>query len=301
MASTTQSSNQVLEAMVWYFGRKECRSIQFVDDVAGSLDGESFDLNAIDEDYNEKKYLFWLDNGSASDPTPAADQTLVAVSYTDNDDAATIAGLFKVAADALEFKCSNSAGLSICENDFIGLITAEVNTNAPSETFTVLQASSGGSLGAIAVGGSEVSPTQSLEDIFRDDEGETLQDQIIKGSSVDLTLGAAEMDTNNWKSIIGAGFGDIHTEGSDELVGYGTSKLYQSSFSYAGQLVGHPKRKASSDRSADVTMWKTVANMTGINYTGDSVQIGQLEFKALPDRSKPEAINLFARGDHSLL
>jgi len=301
MASTTQSSNQVLEAMVWYYGKRQCRSIQFVDDVAGSVAGEYFELNAIDEDYSEKKYLFWLDDSSASAPTPDADQTLVAVAYSQGDSASVIAGLFETAAENYEFSVSNTEGLSVVENKFLGLISAEDNANAPSETFTILQASSGGSLGAIAQGGATISTEQSLEDIFRDDEGDIIQDQILKGAGVSGELQAAEMTTANWESLVGAAFGDTHTENSSDFQGYGTSKLYQSSFSYAGQLVGHPKRLPNSDRNSDICIWKTVSNMSDINYSGSEVQVGSFSFQALPDKSKPDAINLFARGDHSLL
>lgn len=299
--TSAQVSNQRLEAMVWYYGKRECRSIQFVDDVAGSVAGESFDVNVIDENYEEQKYLFWLSDGVASAPTPAADQTLVAVSYTQDDDAATIAAAFKAAVDAYEVLSEISGGVVEVQNKFLGVITAEVNTNAPSFTFTQNQAGTGGALGAIAPGGVTISTEQSLQDILRDDEGDVIQDQIIKGASVSGELAAAEMTQENWESLVGSAYGSIHTEGADDLVGFGTDKLYKSSFSYAGQLVGHPKRLPFSDRSADVVIWKTVANMSDINYSGQDVQIGNMSFQALPDRTKPDAINLFARGDHSLL
>jgi hypothetical protein len=301
MASTTQSSNQVLEAMVWYYGKRECRSVTFVDDVALSLEDEYFDLNLIDESYAEAQFYVWLNGGTGTDPAIAG-KTGIEITYTSGDTKETLAGLLVAALASNDVKASDEgSGLVQLENRFLGVITAESYTNAPSLTATSLQVGTGGSLGAIAQGGATITTEQSLEDIFRDDEGDVIQDQILKGAGVSGELQAAEMTTANWDSLVGNAFGDKHTEGVDDLYGYGTSKLYQSSFSYAGQLVGHPKRLANSDRSADICIWKTVSNMSDINYSGSEVQVGSFSFQALPDSSKPVAINLFARGDHSLL
>lgn len=301
MATTTNASNQVLEAMVWYYGKRECRTVTFVDDVAGSLEDEYFDLNLIDEDYNEQQFYVWLDSGTGTDPAISG-KTGIQLTYVPNDSKETLSGLLVAALAGFNVLATDQGnGLAQLENNFLGVITAESYASAPSLTLTSLQVGTGGSLGAIAQGGATITTEQSLEDIFRDDEGDVIQDQILKGAGVSGELQAAEMSTSNWESLVGEAFGDKHTEGSDDLIGYGTSKLYQSSFSYAGQLVGHPKRLANSDRSADICIWKTVSNMTDINYSGSEVQVGSFTFQALPDRNKPNAINLFARGDHSLL
>jgi len=120
----TEQSSQVLEAMTWYFGGRECRNVTFVDDVAGSLAGEYWDVNVIDENYAEKKYLVWLDNGVASAPTPAADQTLVGISYSNDDDAATIATAFKTDMEAagVEVLIEVTAGVAEYQNKFLSLI-----------------------------------------------------------------------------------------------------------------------------------------------------------------------------------
>ena len=104
------------------------------------------------------------------------------------------------------------------------------------------------------------------------------------------------MNTERWEALIGEGYGA--TEGAS--VGYGTSKLYNSSFSFAAQLSGHPVRLPLSDRSADVTMWKTAPNMNSISYSGSEVQAAEFSFVALKDSTKPSTIDLFTRGDHSL-
>ena len=41
--------------------------------------------------------------------------------------------------------------------------------------------------------------------------------------------------------------------------------------------------------------------MSDITYTGQEAQSASFNFTGLPDNSKPAAISIFARGDHSLV
>jgi hypothetical protein len=303
--TTTQRSSQKLDARKWYYGSRECRSITFADDTAGDQDGQNWDLNGIDENYAEKKYLAYLDLGGlgAAVPTPAADQTLLAIDYTSGDDAATIAGLAQTAIDAVaEFNCIDNADGSIeCENSFLGEITTEDQSGAPNLTFVQNQAASGGFLGALDQGGATMSSEVTALEIKADDTYEVVLDKILQGSNVNIEMPLAEMSDLNWKNLVGGGYGDTYTSGSDELVGYGTSKLGQSAFQYARQLVGHPVAKPFSDRSEDICMWKSVAELSSINFSGTDKQVGEASFPALQDSSKPEEIDLACRGDHSLI
>lgn len=300
MASSTQQTQQVLEAMDWRFGVRQCRSITLVDDVAGSLEDEYWDVNEIDENYVANDFYIWLNGGTGTDPSISG-KTGIQVTYTNNDTKETIAGLLVTALAAADVNIiSNVAGVVTYENKFLGPVTLEDATNAPSLTLTNLALGSGGLIGAVASGGASVSSSQSLENIVSDQTGDIVLDQIMKGAEISLEMTVAEMTTANWESLVGDGSGDT-LELSSNLTGYGTSKLYNSSFSNAGQLVGHPIRLALSDRSADVVIWKTMPVLNSINYSGAEVQGGEFSFSALRDASKDEKISLFARGDHSLL
>jgi hypothetical protein len=300
--TSVQRTEQVLEAMDWYFGGRECRTTTFQDDTSGDQGGLYFDLNTFDENYAEVKYLVWLDDGVASAPSPAADQTLLPVSYSQDDDAATIAAAYKAAVEAVaEVKVEVTGGAAETENNFLGDITDESYSGAGSITLTVNKAGFGGSIGAIAQGGGSLASEQSLEDILSDQTGDIILDQVMKGAAVSLDITLAEMTTANWENLVGEGYGDTETVGADNLTGYGTSKLYNSAFDFAGQLVGHPIRLGNDDRSADICIWKCVGNLNSINYSGSEVQGGEFSFTALKDDTKPESINLFARGDHSLV
>ena len=295
--TTTQRTEQVLEAMDWYFGARQCRSITFADDVAGNQEDLYFTLNGIDENYSEVQYYVWLNAGTGTDPM-LANKTGIQVIYTSGDSASTIAGLAQVAIDAIaNFKAEATGAVVEIENAFLGEIEAESYANAGTISGVANKAGFGGKLGAIAQGGGSVSSEQSLEDILSDQTGDIILDQIIKGSSVSCDLTLVEMNAAKWESLIGEGYGA--KDGSS--VGFGTSKLYTSSFDYAGMLCGHPIRLPLSDRSADVVIWKTTPNMNSINYSGGEVQAAEFSFIALKDSTKPSTVDLFARGDHSLL
>ena len=301
MATQASQSKQTLEAMKYFFGKRQCRSTQFVADSSGSLAAEYFDLNVIDENYEEKAYYVWFDNGSSVDPM-IANKTGLQLTYTDDDTAATIAALYIALLASVEVLAVDSLnGLVQVENAFLGIVTVEDYTNAPSETLAVLRVGTGGELGAIQAGGATLTTEQDLETITKDSQGSIVQDLIQKGETIALDMSLVEMDSGNWKALIGEGYGDIETVGSEELVGFGTSKLYKSSFSFAGQLVGHPTRLPLSDRSADICLFLTPPQMSDITYTGQEAQSASFNFTGLPDNSKPAAISIFARGDHSLV
>ena len=67
-------------------------TITAIADVAGSLNSKYFLASSRVDDY-----YFWLDNGTGVDPA-IADRTGIQVVYTDDDSAATIAGLVRTAA-----------------------------------------------------------------------------------------------------------------------------------------------------------------------------------------------------------
>ena len=295
--TTTQRTEQVLEAMDWYFGGRECRSVTFANDTAGDQEDLYFTLNGINENYEEEKFYVWLDAGTGTDPMVSG-ATGIQVVYTSGDTASAIAALAKTAIEAAgDFNVTLTEGVAEIENKFLGEITDEDFSNAGSISLTVNSAGFGGKLGAIAQGGGSVSTEQSLEDILSDQTGDIVLDRIMKGASVSCDLTLVEMNSSRWASLIGEGYGA--KEG--DAVGYGTSKLYQSSFDYAGMLVGHPIRLPLSDRSADIVIWKTTPNMNSINYAGSEVQAAEFSFIALKDSTKPSTVDIFARGDHSLL
>lgn len=298
--TTTESSQQILDARDWYFGRRHCRSITFSDDTAGDQATAYFDINVINEDYEEVKHYAWLDNGSSVDPA-IANKIGIQVTYTDNDSASTIALAFEAALATIEVNTENSGSVVEMENAFLGLIAVEDFSNAGDITLAINSAGFGGNLGAVASGGGSLSTEQALTEVTSDQTGSLILDNIVTGGSLSLELTIAELTTERWQTLIGNGYGDNYTKNLSDLTGYGSSKIYTSSFNYAAQLVGHPIRLPYSERSKDIVIWKTVASLNSINFSGTDLQSAEMSFVGLRDTSKPSEIDMFAYGDHSVI
>lgn len=307
LCSSTEQSDQILDSRRWYFGGRQCRKVVFADDVGGSLSGEYFDLNVIDENYNEKQYyvLFKETLDTPTDPAPAG-KTKLELVYDSGDSGATIAGLFvallgTIAEPVRTLVEATAPNTMEYQNGFLGKVTDEVYSNASSSTFTVEAAGFGGFLGSLAEGGSTMSTEVEFIDVTADESGGILVDKLIRTLSASLSAPLVEMTDENWSALVGKGAGSIYNDGSDDYVGYGTDAVYSSAFSRAAQLTGHPVRLPNSDRSKDITIWKTMPVLSDINFSGSEIQTANLTFDALRDATKPAKVDLWARGDHTKL
>jgi len=300
LCKSSKSTDQRLEAMKWYFGARHCRKITFSDDTAGDQGGDSFDLNVIDSSYAEKKYLIWLNDGVASAPTPASDQTLIGVSYTQGDLAAVIAAAVEaqLIADSVEVRMELVGADLEIQNHFVGAITAEVIANAPDLVASIEKIGFGGYIGQ--TGESELTTTVEVVQLLDDANGTVPLSEVITGYLAEITIPLREMTTQRWEDLIGAVTGNTITIGSKDITGWGTKKLYNDLFSYSGRLIGHPVRLDNSNIDEDIVMLSTAPKMNSINFSGGSVQEAEFLFTSYKNANAPEEINLLARGDHSL-
>lgn len=295
LCSSANSTDQVLEAMKWYFGARHCRTITF----DASSPSEYFDLNVIDINYAEKKYLIFLDDGVASAPTPASDQTLITVDATsavDGEDVATAVAA-QLVSDGVEVRTEQSTAELEVQNQFIGTITTEDTANAPNTTFEVGKTGFGGYIGQ--TGESELTTTIETVQLVDDAQGTVIQDEIITGYGAEITIPLKEMTTQRWEDLVGAVTGSTVTIDSEDITGWGTEKLYDSMFTYSGRLVGHPVRNPAATISEDIVMLNTAPKLNSINFSGQSVQEAEFLFTAYKDANANAGINLLARGDHS--
>lgn len=294
---TAQRTEQVLEAMNYYFGGKHCLKMT----VDGSApDSSYFLVNYIDENHEEVEGYIWL-NEAGSDPAPAGKTLLQEISVTDLTDASGTASEIAAGMSANVYVSASVSGVEVTlENKYLGEVTAWADFDT-GYTFEVLAEGFGGSLGSAALGGSTLTTSEEVVDIQSDQTGAIILDQISRGVALSLEVTLLEMTQERWESLIGKVSGDIETIGSDDLVGYGTSKLYRSKFDFAGMLVMHPIRLANTDRSADVVIHKTAPQMNSINYSGQDVQGAEFTFSAYKDATKPDSVNLMSRGDYTLL
>lgn len=288
-----------LEAVNVFWGTEQCTTVTFVDDVAGSLTDEYFDINVIGSDLEtETQYYVNLEgSGLFSDPNQTSGKTKISLSYTDGDDAATLAGLLATALAAIDVNATATGDSVTIENKYIGKTTTEDYSGAPSLTFVVDQASKGGSLGATAQGGSTLNMEAQSVDLVSDQTGSIILGQIYTGSAASIDMSLIEMTKERWETVVGSVTGDTHTpSGGTRLVGYGESRLYQNLFDLGGKLILRPISKGA-DKSEDVIFWKSAPLPSSISYSGQDIQGMEVSFVAYNDKSKPDAISLFAQGD----
>jgi hypothetical protein len=297
MSCKTQEQEIFYEASNVYWGKEECREITFVDDVAGSLTDEYFDLNVVDFAGVETAYYVLLSGTTpAVDPAPAG-KTKIEVTYTDGDSASVIAGLAQVAIDAIVgMTATVLVGVVHVVNDEIGAVSEEINTNAPSLTF-MSYSGIGGFLGKTSEG-IEISMETTVAEVKANQTSEVLLDEIVQGQSGSCTAAFIELSKERLETLIAGSVGGTFTpSGGTKLIGGGDSKLSTSMKASAGKLILHPIRLADSDRSRDFIFWLSAPKPESINYSGTDIQALNCTFTAYLDESKPSAINLYAIGD----
>lgn len=301
VGSSTSRVIARLEAADMYFGLGHCRSWTAVADSSGSLNDTYFDVNVLLGDGSEKMYYVWYNVNSAGTDPAISGKTGVEVALATDATAeavvtATIAALVAAEVEVFSEIDSSNSALFRLENWYPGSITAETDSGSTGFTPAVLQAGSGGYLGATS-DAIEVASETTLVDIQANQFGGQILDQIISGQQVNLTAALLEMTTERWENIIGNGVGDVETSGSSDVVGFGESKLFQNLSEQGGRLILHPKRLAATDRSADWIFWKSAPVPESFNFDGNSPQALSVSFTAYLDANKSSKINLAARGD----
>lgn len=305
ICTETKRSEQKLDACQAFFGERHCRIITFITDIAGAQDGSYLDLNAIDQLYEESKNVLWISTDTDTGaPSIASDQTLIPVEFVVADTGIEIATKVETALNALTpklFKVERIGAVLHIRNLFLGAVTVETFASAGDVTTSIGKLGFGGDLGAFASGGASMSTETIVEQIFADQSGEILLDEIIKGQTIAVEMTLAEMTQERWESLIGNISGSNVVINGNTLVGYGTGKLFQSKFQFAGMLVLHPISLALTDRSSDYVIHKTAPDMGSINFSGSEVQGGEFAFNAYQDKNINSAVDLFVKGDYTLL
>jgi hypothetical protein len=281
--------------MKWYFGKRQCRTITFKEDDSDF--GKTFQINVIDINYKEKKYVVFLDDGISPDPSIPSGSTLISVSVsagdTGNDKAIAVESA--LASEGVQVKTMVEDAVLEFQNFFIGKISAEV-----AQTPLVLSVNELGFGGYIGqTGESELTTTVEVVQLLDDAQGTVVQDEIITGYQAEISIPLREMTTQRWQDLIGEVTGNNIVLDSEEITGWGTKKLYQSMFNYSGRLVGHPVRNPATTISEDIVMLNTAPKMESINFSGAAIQEATFLFTAYKDANAAEEINLVARGDHS--
>lgn len=289
--------NIKLEPADLFYGLREKTEITCVADVAGSLGGTYFTLEAADLSLvssTNTKYYVWFDVGGLSvDPAPAG-RTGIEVDITSGDSASVVAGLLQAALDAKsDLNAVVSGAVVTLENAAMGDVETVADVDC-GFTFTQKvigsKADLGGTNGAV-----EVAMEISVVDVMADQLGATLLDQIQNGNNASLTCTLLEMTEAKWETIVGGISGDVLTVGADKLVGYGESKRFKNMKQYSRELVLRPSN--ASDNKRNLNFWSAFAQPGSINYSGTDLQGMEVTFSAFRDSSRNEKISMFAFGN----
>jgi len=294
MALCQDNTSIKLESVKAFWGRKHCRSIETVADVAGSLDGTYFDLNITSSlDFSEVQGYVYFN----TDPVIAG-KIAYAATVASGATAEEVASAIAAALSSVNVNVEVSGSSVEVENKYLGSISAEADSGSTGFTFAVGREGLGGELGKTAPGGLTLALETTSVELKSDQTAELVIGESYTGSTVTVDAPLIELDKAKLELVIGSVTGDVHTPSAGtSLVGYGESKIYNLLNNLAGTLVLHPIRLADSDKSEDVIIHKCSILPQDLNFSGTDIQTLNVQFKAYLDSNVNNKINLFAIGD----
>lgn len=213
--SNTKPVNSRLEAVRVFFGKGECRTIQFVADSSGSLNDETIELGLIRpstslaevEDY--KLIVHYDVAGGGTPPTAAAGEEVVSVAIATDATAGEVRDATKAALDALGYFYSKNtaADVTAYENGYPGAPTNSDDALTSGFTITQAQAGSGGDLGPTAEG-VDLSFEVSKVAIQANQFGGLILGERLQGVSGSVSVSFLELTRDRLEQLIGGGTGD---------------------------------------------------------------------------------------------
>lgn len=301
----SSSNTFLLSAADVSWGRRECDTV-LINGAATTLDGKYFTVDVpTSADFGTStEYYVWFDlDASSVDPAPAG-KTGIEVDVVTGDTAALVAGKLQVVLEAhADFRSSidsadSSGATVIMEAEFKGPVSNVAVDVDSLATITQRRSGLGGDLGKTS-GGIEVTMETNSVVINSDQTGGLVLDEVLTGQTVEAGMSFLEMTAARWETIVGSVTGDVYTpSGGSKLVGFGESRLYSSLFDLGGELVLHPTRLPASDRSKNITFWKSAPKPASVNFSGEEPQVMEVTFSALADSSVQESIRIMAFGDN---
>jgi len=293
-------SNIRIEPVDLTWGNPETTKITAVADSTDSLDGTFVAMTSATGVLHHVWYN--TSGGGAPDPAPA-NSTPIEIAITTDDSAAavataTITGIDGVALFNAKVDPDDSASY-IVQNVGIGAATDTADGSAPT-SFTILKLREGSSfeLGFID-GDIDFSPTEDLFDVTAQQAGTQILDKIRTGNNVEpVAVAMKESVAAKLKVILEAGGASVTPGGGTEVTGWGETKRFLNISTDNRQLIMHPIRNISTDRSEDLAIWRAYPNLTGLNFSGESDRLINVEFQVIPDPLVLATLNMFIFGDH---
>lgn len=297
------AANIKIEPMELSYSQKPHNCVQAVANVADSLDGTHWFLNATPSSGID--YYVWYDGAAAADPAPAG-RTAITVVVTPDESAAQIATLTSAAIDAVVDFTSQPT------NSDASKFIVKGSTYEPWVEPTDVDAGFSFEVEHVGfehfwgftVGDLELASDQLLLDITASQRGPEIITQIIQGMNVTMSVAFEEVTDSNLNRLIRDTTGGSCTVSATELIGYGVGQTGDNVLSRSARLILHPVRLPASDRSDDWALLLSYPKMDSIVFSGESPQIINATFSAFEDEfiaSACDDVNKLVKGDHLLL
>jgi hypothetical protein len=284
------AANIKIEPMELSYAQKPHSCVQALANVADSLDGTHWLLNATPS--SGILYYVWYDGAVAADPAPAG-RTAITVVVTPDLTAAQVAALTATAIDAVP-----DFGSRVTKGDATKLVVKGSTyepwtdpTDVDSGFTFELEHVGFEHFWGFTQGDLELAMDQQLLDISATQRGTEIITQIIQGMNSTLSVAFEEVTDSNLDRLVRDTTGGSCTVSATELIGYGFGQTGDNVLSRSARLILHPVRLASSDRSQDWTLMLAYPKMDSIVFSGESPQIINATFNAFEDEFVDESCN----------
>jgi len=270
--------------------------LTMVADQSDSFDGVHFQLATAGN--TTPTHYVWFDNGASADPAPGG-LTGIAVSYTTDDNAATMAtnvfndmdadGTFNVAIPTV------GGSDILITNQATGACADTANVDTPINSFTQCQEGGTFDLGLLD-GDISISFEETLFDVTAHQTGTTLRAKLRQGISAEISMVLKETDLDKLYRVFALNAGGA---ASETEFGWGDSRQGTNVIVQARRLHLHPVALDAADLSRDLVFWKTYMQPTSLTYSGENPNMIEVTFAAFLDENKNSEYNLFKFGDYT--
>ncbi len=293
-------ANIMIEPMnvTWGSDVAQVQKISCRADVSSDLNNDFFYIL----DASNVKYHVWFNVASGgTDPAPGG-STAVPVAIAANATASAVATAVQTAIDGLAAFTATASGsvvtATIVANGYAVPAHEGVGTEFAFELVT--EGDLAADVGFID-GNIEIAYNNDLVDVTAHQTGTNVLLQFLTGKNVEFSLTFKETGTSQLQKLYRQNNTMYSTPGANGaiVVGIGTDKNCENMFKYYKKMVLHPVCLGASDKSRDITFWKTGITIESDAISGEEVRMITAAVKAYPDTTKRAVAQIAVLGDSS--
>ena len=248
------------------------------------------------------KYHVWYNVGGAGvDPAPGG-STAAVVAISANATASAVAAATEAVIEALPDFNSTVSGAVITVTSITNgyAVPAHEGVGSGFAFEVMVEGDIAEDVGFID-GNIEIVPNNDLVDVTAHQTGTNVLLQFLTGKNVEFSLTFKETATSQLQKLYRQNNTMYSSPGANGaiVVGIGTDKNCENMFKYYKKMVMHPVCLGASDKSRDITFWKTGITIESDTISGEEVRMVTAAVKAYPDTSKRAVVQIAVIGDSS--